>query len=124
MPGVASRPLRRGGWLLNVHTERWQQALHNGGKADESHQDFQQISKPPTSHKSIDEIKANCANNDDDQDIYEQHKHRLSPRFGATPGAPFDSIGPPSGNIASGDITWDAHQDMMQTRHSKHAAPV
>jgi hypothetical protein len=40
--------------------------LQYRGKAEQGHEDFEQISKAPITHKSIDEVKANCADNDDD----------------------------------------------------------
>jgi len=40
--------------------------LQYRGKAEQGHENFEQISKSPITHKSIDEVKANCADNDDD----------------------------------------------------------
>jgi hypothetical protein len=76
--GIALEKCKAWCWL-KIDAEDWQQALHNCRKADESHKDLEQVSKPSVADKSIDQIKADCANNDDDQDVYEQHKHSLAP---------------------------------------------
>jgi hypothetical protein len=55
---------------LKVHAEYRKYALHYCGKAEQGHENFEQISKSPITHKSIDEVKANCADNDDDQYVY------------------------------------------------------
>jgi hypothetical protein len=47
--------------------------------------DFEQISQATVANEAINQIKANCANNDDNQYVYEHHKHRLSPDFGLPP---------------------------------------
>ena len=74
-----SRSARRPNGALKANSERRQQPLHNCCKTNESYKNFKQISEPPIAHKSVDQVKANCADNDDDQYVYEQEKHVLSP---------------------------------------------
>jgi hypothetical protein len=62
--------------------------LHNCGKTEQNHKNFEQISQPSIAHKTINKVKANGADNDYDQDVYQQEQHELSPfgcrRFGTT----------------------------------------
>jgi hypothetical protein len=58
--------------------------LHNCGEAYQRHENFEQITKPAITHKPINEVKANCAHHDDDQYVYEQEKHGLSPDLALT----------------------------------------
>jgi hypothetical protein len=52
--------------------------LHYCGKAKQHHEYFKQIPKPGIAHahKLIDQIKANCADNDDDEHEYEREKQQ------------------------------------------------
>jgi len=44
--------------------------LQYRGKAEQGHENFEQISKSPVVHKSINQIEANRADDDDYQDVY------------------------------------------------------
>jgi hypothetical protein len=63
MLAATASPFQR---VLKIDAERWQNPLHNRCEADQSHKDFEQISQAAIAHKTINQIKADCANNDDD----------------------------------------------------------
>jgi hypothetical protein len=67
--GETRRPLL-GARHLEANAEHWQQPLQNCRKTNESHEDFEQIFEPCVANKPIDQVKANCADNDDDQYVY------------------------------------------------------
>jgi hypothetical protein len=57
--------------LKKVHTQRRKQALQYCKNADQYHQNLQKISEPPIANESFDRPEANCANDADDQNIYQ-----------------------------------------------------
>jgi hypothetical protein len=45
------------------------------GKAEQSDENFEQISKSPVAHKPINQVKANRTDDYDNQHVYECEKH-------------------------------------------------
>jgi hypothetical protein len=63
--------------LKQVDAKHWQQPLQDSGKANQCHQDLQQICQSSVANKAVDQIEANRADDDDDQDVYEDKQHLI-----------------------------------------------
>jgi arginyl-tRNA--protein-N-Asp/Glu arginylyltransferase len=62
--------------FLKANAEYRQYSLYDRSKANQRHKNFEQISKPSVAHKSINQIKANCTDDHDNQYVYQREKHR------------------------------------------------
>jgi hypothetical protein len=65
--------------LLESDAESRQQPLQNCGETDQCYENFEQVSQPAIADKPVDQIKANRTNDNNDQDVYQNEKHDLSP---------------------------------------------
>jgi hypothetical protein len=57
--------------MLKPNAEYRPQPLQDRGKANQDHENFEQICQSPVAHKPIDQIEYQCAYDDDDQHVYQ-----------------------------------------------------
>jgi hypothetical protein len=61
--------------MLKADAKHREQALQDGGEADQYDQELEQIRQPPVAHKSVDDPEQNGANDADDKDVDQHEKH-------------------------------------------------